>query len=397
VENLVREFVAMYQIGKEEIDAVRKVIESGQLFRYRGGEGGWCDKFEKALAGKIGVRHALTVSSGTAALMCSLVGVGVGPGDEVIVPGYTFMASALAVTAVGGIPIIAEIDETLAIDPRDVEKKITRYTKAILPVHMVGRACDMAALTKIAKRRKLAVVEDACQAVGGSYRGKRLGSIGQAGTLSFNHFKIITCGEGGGVLTNDKTIFERARIFHDGGCVFRSDAKDIKTSFFAGQNLRVSEIQGAILSVQLARLEGILRKLRANQAAMRTALSKSNRFQVSPSNEVKGDCGTHFSLLFESASAAMAFVRQAGEERWLGCVRPIDTGRHVYSYWDPILQQQGSHTPKLNPFAMAKRKIEYSADMCPRTLDILGRTVLISVPFDLTAAQTKAAAKKMLG
>lgn len=387
----------MYQIGKEEIDAVRKVIESGQLFRYRGGEGGWCDKFEKALAAKIGVQHALTVSSGTAALMCSLVGVGVGPGDEVIVPAYTFMASALAVTAVGGIPIIAEIDETLALDPRDVEKKITPYTRAILPVHMAGRACNMAAMTKIAKRHKLAIVEDACQAVGGSYRGKRLGSIGQAGALSFNHFKIITCGEGGAVLTNDKTIFERARIFHDGGCVFRSDAKDIKTSFFAGQNLRVSEIHGAILSVQLTRLDGILQKLRANQAAILAVLTKSRRFQVSPSNEQAGDCGCVVPLLFETAQAAQDFVKTSTEHGKLGCYRPIDTGRHVYSNWEPILKQEGSHAPRLNPFKMAKRKIEYSADMCPRTLDILARTALVSVPFNLTAAQTKAAAKTMIG
>jgi dTDP-4-amino-4,6-dideoxygalactose transaminase len=385
----------MYQIGKEEIEAVRKVIESGQLFRYRGGEGGWCDQFEKALAAKLGVQYALTISSGTAALMCALVGVGIGPGDEVIVPGYTFMASALAVTAVGGIPIIAEVDQTLMLDPRDVEKKITRYTKAILPVHMVGRVCDLAALTTIAKRHKLAIVEDACQAVGGSYRGRRLGSIGQAGALSFNHFKIITCGEGGGVLTNDKTIFERARIFHDGGCVFRSDAKDIKTSFFAGQNFRVSEIQGAILSVQLTRLDGILRKLRANQAAMLAVLAKSSRFQLSPSNEVKGDCGAYVSLLFDVASAAQAFVKEAGEKQWLGCYRPIETGRHVYSNWDPILKKEGSHTPKLNPFAMVKRKIEYSADMCPRTLDILGKTVLVGVPYQSTVVQAKAAAKKM--
>jgi dTDP-4-amino-4,6-dideoxygalactose transaminase len=298
---------------------------------------------------------------------------------------------------VGGIPIIAESDETLMIDPRDVEKKITRYTKAIIPVHMAGRVCDLAALTKIAKRHKLAIVEDACQAVGGSYRGRRLGSIGQVGAMSFNHFKIISCGEGGGVLTSDQTIFERARIFHDGGCVFRADAKHIKTPFFTGQNFRVSEIQGAILSVQLTRLEGILRKLRANQAAMLAVLKKSRRFQVSPSNEARGDCGCVIPLFFETAQAAQDFVKSAGEHYKPGCYRPIDTGRHVYSNWDPILNQQGSHNPKLNPFKMARRKIEYSADMCPRTLDILARTVMVNVPFGTTVAQAKAAAKKIVG
>lgn len=385
----------MYKIGNEELAAVKKVIESGQLFRYRGGEGGWCDQFEKALREKIGVKHALTTSSGTAALMCGLVGVGVGPGDEVIVPAYTFMASALAVTAVGGVPIIAEVDETLLLDPRDVARKITRHTKAIIPVHMLGRACDLDALGKLARKHKLAIIEDACQAVGGSYRGRRLGSIGQAGAFSFNHFKIITCGEGGAVLANDDNVYERSRIFYDGGCVFRSDARNIKTPFFAGQNFRASEIQGAILSVQLTRLEGILKKLRTNQAAMRETLAKSKRFRLSPSNELAGDCGCVVPVLFDTDHRAKDFVAFAADKFPFGCWRPIDSGRHVYSNWEPILKQEGSHHPALNPFKKARRKIDYSADMCPRTLDILGRTVLMNVPFAATTSQAKAAARKI--
>jgi len=385
----------MYAIGKAEIEAVTQVIQSGQLFRYRGGEGGYCDRFEAALKEKIGVRYAVATSSGTAALICGLVGIGIEPGDEVIVPAYTFMASALAVTAAGGIPVIAEIDETLLLDPRDTARKVSRHTKAIMPVHMVGRVCDLAALAKIAARHDLKIVEDACQAVGGSWRGRRLGSIGHVGAFSFNHFKNIACGEGGAFMTGDLNIYDRGLIYHDGGAVFRAYADQIKTPFFAGSNFRISEIQGAILGVQLKRLDGILARLRARQAAMLAELAKSTRFRVSPRNEIAGDCGSSVAVLFETADEAKAFVQRVQENQWGGAYRPIDSGRHVYSNWEPIMTRHGAHCEKLNPFKWAKRKIEYAPDMCPRSLDILGRTVLIGVPYGASVAAARSTARKM--
>ena len=158
----------MYIIGKEESDAVARVIESKQLFRYRGGEGGETDTFEKEWAAKIGSKYALAVTSGTAALIIGMVGMGVGPGDEVIVPAYTFMATALGPLAVGAVPIIADVNESLTIDPADIERKITPRTKAIIPVDMVGLPCDMDGVMDVAKRHGLKVLEDACQADGGS-------------------------------------------------------------------------------------------------------------------------------------------------------------------------------------------------------------------------------------
>ena len=280
----------MYAMGQPEIDALSRVIRSGQLFRYRGGEGGWCDQFEAALARKIGVQHALLTTSGTAALICALAGIGVEPGDEVIVPAYTFMASALACLAAGAIPIIAEIDETLMLDPRDAERKLSRYTRAIMPVHMVGRVCNMAAFLKLGRRHQVDIVEDACQAVGGAYRGRRLCSLGRVGAFSFNFFKNITCGEGGAVMTSDERVYQRGLIYHDGGCAFRAHAGGLQVPFFAGSNFRASELMGAVMFVQLRRLDGILRRLRARQAAMLAELRKSRRFRIAPSNEVKGDC-----------------------------------------------------------------------------------------------------------
>ena len=259
----------MYEIGERELQAVRKVIESKQLFRYADGKiGRQTARFERALVDKIGVKHALAVSSGTAALITAMAGLGLGPGDEVIVPGYTFIATAPAPLAVGAVPIIAEIDETLTLDPADVEARITRHTKAIVPVYMLGLPCNMRAIRQIARRHKLLVIEDAAQAAGGSYRGKPYGQLGDAAAMSFNHYKIISCGEGGAVLTNDRATYQRAMVYHDGGCVFfdRQAAADTPP-MFAGVNYRISEIQSAILQVQLARLNGILMRLRA--ASMR--------------------------------------------------------------------------------------------------------------------------------
>ena len=167
----------MYRIGKEEIDAVARVINSKQLFRINN-EGKECETFEKELAEKMGANHALLLASGTGALICALAGLGVGPGDEVIVPGYTFMATASAVLAVGAIPVLAEIDETMTIDPIDVEKKITDKTKCIIPVHICGFPSNLDALKAIAEKHNLVILEDACQADGGSYKGQRLGTIG---------------------------------------------------------------------------------------------------------------------------------------------------------------------------------------------------------------------------
>lgn len=187
----------MYEIGQPEIDAVAAVIRSGQLFRYRGGEGGQADACEKRMAEMFDTRHTLMVTSGTGAIICGLVGLGIGPGDEVIVPAYTWLASAGAVLSVGAIPVLADVDETLTLDPADFERRIGPRTKAVIPVHMGGRPSDMDAIMAIAKKHGLRVLEDACQAIGATYKGRPVASIGDAGTLSFNQFKTIACGEGG--------------------------------------------------------------------------------------------------------------------------------------------------------------------------------------------------------
>ena len=368
----------MYTIGEEEIQALAATIHSGKLFRYQGEEQSQTDLFEQEWAAKIGVQHALAVTSGTASLICALAGLQVGPGDEVILPAYTFIASALAPLAVGAIPILAEIDESLTLDPADVEAKITPRTKAIMPVHMNGLPANMDALMDVARRHDLLVIEDSCQADGGSYKGKRLGSIGDAGGFSFNYFKIISCGEGGAMVTNDAAVYERASLHHDGGCVFFKEGAAKQTPIFAGWNFRFNELLSAILRVQLTRLDGLLAGLREDKRQICEALAGASGFRFNRVNDPEGECAVMLSLLFESAQAASAFVDNLTAAGF-SAYSPINSGRHVYANWEAVMEQRGSVDARRNPFTTGECDWVYTPDMCPRSLDLMARTVNLAM------------------
>ena len=378
----------MYRIGKEEIDAVRNVIEQRSLFKIN-------NKLQETMHAEeemkvlFGTKYPLLMTNGYAALTCALIGMGIGPGDEVIVPAYTYISTAMAVVSAGAMPVIAEVDETLTLCPEDTERKITPRTKAIIPVHIQGFPSNMDALMALADQYGIKVLEDACQADGGSYHGKRLGTIGHAGALSFNYYKVITAGEGGALLTDDHTIFERALIYHDSSAVayFGNQLEDVETNLFCGSEFRTNEISSAILRIQMQRLDGILADLRRNKAAMMQALGDVCTFI--PSHDIAGDCGTTLAIRFETAEAAAAFSKADG----IGGTVPINTGKHVYCNWTPIMNKVGALHPLMDPFKMeANRDIvpDYRADMCPKTLDLLARTVYISVNPDWTAEELQA-------
>jgi dTDP-4-amino-4,6-dideoxygalactose transaminase len=373
------------RLGKEEIDAAARVIRSGELFKTMGTETADC---ESLLRGLFGAAYSILMTSGKAALISALTALGVGPGDEVIVPGYTYIATAIAVTAVGAIPVVAEIDGTMTLNAEDVKRKISRHTKAVIPVHIQGFPCDMDALGAPG----VPLVEDACQADGGSYKGRRLGTIGAAGALSFNHFKIISAGEGGALLTNDRQLFERAMIFHDSSAIayFGGQLDGMREPQFCGNEYRSNNIAAAILHAQLQKLDGILTDLRRNKKALMDALK--NDFAFAPSHDPDGDCGTTLALRFESEAAARAFSEKAG-----GTV-PIDTGKHVYTNWTPVMEKRGAFHPAMDPFKMpANRELNhnYSLDMCPNTLDYLRRTVYISVNPDWTQRELEAMTERI--
>lgn len=370
----------MYRMGKEEIDEVAKVIYSKQLFRYGNPEDGHyqeVDKFEKEWAEKIGTKHALLMcGGGTSALVCALAGLGIGPGDEVIVPAYTWLATATSVLTVGAIPVLADVDESLALDPNDVERKISSRTRAMIPVHMSGRPADMSSLLEVAKRHNLKVVEDSCQMVGGSYKGKRTGSWGDVGAFSFNYFKIISTGEGGALVTNDLEIYERALVFHDSGALFRPLSSSLSTSIFVAQQYRADEIMGAIARIQMGRLDGILSDLRRIRERIEAEVADVSGLRIAPNNDPKGDCGVAFVLQFDSEEKARAFIKLAGGS--LG----IDHGKHVYTNWEPLVEKRIMHHPDMNPFNFPSNqgaRMEYGPDACPRTLELLKRSVFCGI------------------
>lgn len=377
----------MFRIGQEEIDAVARAINSKDFFKCNG-SGQEVYNFENEWKEYTGAEHCILMSSGFGALTSALIGLGIGPGDEVIVPAYTYIATALAVTAVGAIPVIVEADETLTIDVTEVEKKITKATKAVMPVHIQGFACDMDALCALAKKHGIAIVEDACQADGGTYKGRPLGTLGDAGAYSFNYYKTITAGEGGAIVTNSKKIFERALIYHDASAVafFGNQLDDNSEPVFGGTEFRVSDITGAIMREQLKKLPSIIEDLDRNRNALSALLCDGAT--VIPSHDAKG-CPTTLALRFDSAEKTDDFAKKCGENG-LSIVIPINTGKHIYTNWTQIMEKRGAIHPAMDPFKMKENEglqMDYTMDMCPKTLDYLARTAYIAVNPDWTAEE----------
>lgn len=361
------------------IASALNVLARGELARYYTEGVSEVERFEGELAKYVGVNYALGVNSGTSALICALIGLGIGPGDEVLVPAYTWVATAAAPLAVGAVPVLTDIDWSLTIDPEDIKRKISPQTKAIVVVHMLNLVCDMDAIMAIAREHDLVVIEDACQAIGITYRGRRVGSIGHAGAFSFQRNKNIQAGEGGAVLTNRERVHARATMYHDVGSYTRNGRAAIKEPLFVGQNYRMSNLAAAILRPQLRRLDAQLDVRRARRRYWLDKLANriGHDFEVSPHHDPASAAA--LTLRFASPDDARAFAKRRGVERLL------DTGRHVYRNWESLLSGHSPH-PKLDSYARAARDVRVREDSCPRTLDILARTCVINMRPDLPMA-----------
>ena len=360
----------MYRVGQKEVDAIGKLLLSGKLFRY--GHGGQCERFERRYGKYLGVKHVLMTSSGTTALTAALAGLNIGPGDEVIVPAHTYMATAVAVLGVGAIPVIVDVDESLTLSPEALQEALGPRTRAVIPVHLWGLPCDMNAIMRIARRRKLLVVEDACQSVGGGYRGKMLGSIGDIGAFSFNYYKNMTCGEGGAVVTNDAKASARANSMIDPCNMYWTGRKKDVVPFVANGS-RASELEGAMLNAQLDRLPAMIRAMRRQKKRI-LAKTAGTGLVAAPCHSLDDESGAHTGFLLPTPAQAERFCAAVG-----GFIAG-KTGRHVYTEWDQIFAHQGAHHPALDPFKLPqnrKCRKRYSRDMCAGSLEILNRAVLI--------------------
>ncbi len=377
------------EIGEEEKRQVMEVLDRKYLFRYYGPQEypSKVHEFELAFAKKVNARYALAVNSCTSALITALVACGIGPGDEVIVPGYTFFASCAAVVAAKAIPVIAEVNETLTLDPRDLEKKITSSTRAVIPVHMRGVPCDMDRIMTIARQHHLKVIEDVAQSAGGTYQGQYLGTFGDCGCFSFQYHKIITAGEGGMVVTNDGRLYDRCMGYHDTAACWRPDRfaeQRYEGELFCGVNYRMSELTGAVMLAQLSRLDTLLGLMRRNQERIIAQVETLPGIKVRPVNDPEGDTGICLMFYLDNPSKVQPFV-EALKAEGIAAAGIYNAGIpdwHIYAHWKHIIEKKtptAEGCPWTCPYHSGE-PVEYSMDMCPDTLEYLSRVVHLDIP-----------------
>jgi 8-amino-3,8-dideoxy-alpha-D-manno-octulosonate transaminase len=370
-------------IGAEEKAAVMEVLDSQSLFRHYGPRPlGKAVQFEHAFAKAMGTRQAVAVTSGTAALITALAALGVGPGDEVIVPTYTWIATINAVVVLGAVPVFVDIDESLTMNPRAVEAAVTPATKAILPVHMRGAGADMDAIMEIAGRRRLRVVEDAAQAVGGRFHERRLGTFGDLGAFSLQYHKVITTGEGGVVVTQDAALYDRAVRFHDQGSARMQELDETLPAgnpLMIGINFRMSEITAAVGLVQLGRMESIIDRMRSHKRTILDGLRGVDGLTPRPLPDAEGDTGATLMFFLPTAERARAFSEALNAEGIRNTVA-WDSGQHVYYHFDQIIERRffsERHCSWECPHYRGKARLEKG--MFPRSDDLLRRAIHIDL------------------
>jgi dTDP-4-amino-4,6-dideoxygalactose transaminase len=370
-----------YLIGDEEKKALLEVIDAGYLFRYG-------DKkdpnflakvwhLEREVAKKFNIPHTVAVNSGTSALWIALGALGIGPGDEVIVPGYTFIASITSIIFARAIPVLAEIDESLTLDPEDVRKKITPRTKAIMLVHMLGNPGHIDEIKDIAKKNDIFLIEDCAQAFGARYRGSYVGSYGDLGTFSFNVYKTITAGDGGMIATKDKKLYERAFAIHDQGHLPLRQGVEQGARTVIGLDFRMTEIAAAVLLAQLHKIDMIKEKLKKKKKRFKEGIKDLNGLEFRDLPDPEGELGTLITVFLPDEKSA----RKVGDLLGGGVV--ADSGWHVYNNMEHVLERKtvdGINCPFTCPYYRQKGgKMDYTKGMLPQTDALLSRAINISI------------------
>jgi 8-amino-3,8-dideoxy-alpha-D-manno-octulosonate transaminase len=326
--------------GDAERKEVNDVLETGVLMRYgfdgmRNGH--WkARELEHELCNQLGTKHAHVVSSGTAAVSIALGSAGVGAGDEVILPTFTFVASFEAVMMLGAVPILVDIDNTLTLDPEKVKEAITPRTKAVVPVHMCGSMANLDALIAICKAHNLVLIEDSSQATGATYKGKPLGSIGDLGCLSLDYVKIITCGEGGAILTNNETYYRHADHYSDHGHDHVGSDRGAESHPFLGYNFRISELNAAVGLAQLKRLNEFVAIQKKHFGMIRDTISDipEVEFRMIPQGGEESYSFLNFFLPnLEIARNAYKALKEAGID---GCFHYFDNNWHYIRKWQHL-------------------------------------------------------------
>lgn len=386
------EFPGAYWFDREEEQAVLDVLRNGSPFRYYGlGEPRYVDEFEATAREYYGAAFALAISSGTGALTTALRALDIGPGCEVILPAFMWVASVGAVVQSGAIPVLCEIDDTFCIDPAELEKKITSRTKLILPIHMAGCPCNMDAIMAVAKRHGIAVLEDCAQCNGGEVRGQKVGTFGDIGIFSLQLNKNMTSGEGGLLITADERLYYRTFSAHDMGLI-RIDGRLATPEPYAinwGQGRRMSELNGAMAATQIKKLPAILAHMRASKQRIKSMLESIPGIAFRRLNDAAGDTGPFLIVMLGNEKKA---TKAAENMRRLGLhsvFRIADYGLHIY-YNIPALVNKTPLTSVGDPWqlaANAKSVYEYNKGACPKSDALFERSVVIPIPSKLTPQQ----------
>jgi len=371
-------------IGKEEIREVMDVLETGILMRYgfdKERRGIYkVRQFEEEFAGYCKAGYALGVTSGSAALKVALTALDVGPGDEVLVPCFTFLATYEAVMEVGAIPVMVDIDDTLNLDPQEIERKKTPYTKAVIPVHMCGSAARIDKIMEVARKNKLLVLEDNAQGCGASFQGKKLGSFGEMGCFSFDYVKTVTTGEGGMIITDSLDLYHRAEWYHDHGHDHNPQvSRALEGRTILGFNYRMNELQGALGLAQLHKLDYIVAEQKKNKQIIKDALAQVPGVKFRTLPDPAGDSATFLAFNLPEEGLAQRFQNMLSAEG----VDTVCYKRNLWHYvpnWEHFLARSTASSKKY-PFTdpTYKGKVQYTRESIPQAEDILGRTLVMGI------------------
>jgi len=371
--------------GDEERKEVQDVLETGVLFRYgfdQARNDHWkARSFEAELAERLSVNHCCLCSSGTAALSIALATCGVGAGDEVIVPPFTFIATIESVIAAGAVPVFAEIDETLCLDPEAVKAAITPRTRAVLPVHMCGSMAQIDILKQLCDQNGLMLIEDACQSVGATYKGQALGTFGQIGCFSFDPVKTITCGEGGAVITQDENLYMRSDQYADHGHDHVGNDRGLEDHPILGTNFRISELNAAVGLAQLRKLDTILKIQRANKETLKEAFSQFPEVSFRWIPDPAGDSATFLSFFLPDEKRARNVARDLGKAGVDGCFYWYDNNWHYIRQWHHLKKLEAA--AKL-PIEFMDNVPDYGAVNLPQSDRIIGQLISMQVKLSWT-------------
>ena len=393
-EPLPSKYPGALLIGEEEKQVVLDVLEAQSPFRFYGPHVlSKAAQFERELARVVGVSYALGVTSGTAALKVALGALGIGPGDEVIVPAVSFLACAGAVVMSRAVPIFADVDDSLSLDVTDLAARITERTKAVMLVSIQGVPYRAEAIVEVARAHGLAVLEDVAQSLGASYHGRPLGAWGDIAAFSLQLNKIITTGDGGAVATDDETLYERAVRCHDHGDYRSSNTFQVslQVESFLAENYRMNELTGAMALAQLGKLGSLVTAMRCNKGLIKAAIDPWPGLVFRHIPDEAGDVGAALMFYLPTAELAATFARALAAENVVA--DQFYGGQPAYLAW-PQIAHQRTVTPEGCPFTcpLYGRRVEYGPGLCPQAEDLFPRSVRVSISPLFTEAECVAIA-----